>query len=138
MTCSIRCYNLQHPVKPFSFYVLSKGLNSGKPLQNPCPNCFAVTCSNQEEQDFYYTLCFALWKSKSFEVYLTGSVIVFLRINDFKKILQQQEARLKDCNGEFLKTVTRVKLLEVTEANIRQQLHLLAQMKIALLRQCLK
>jgi hypothetical protein len=69
---TIKCYNATQPVKPFTFYVLAKGLNSGKPLENPCPNCFAVTCKNAGEMDFYFTLTFGLWKSKSFHYYLPG------------------------------------------------------------------
>jgi len=26
------------------FFILNKGLNSGKPLKKPCPNCFVISC----------------------------------------------------------------------------------------------
>lgn len=131
-------YNCEKSVKPYSFYVLCKGKNSGRPMAAPCPNCFVVTCSNETKKDFYFTLCFALWKSKSFHIYLTGSVIEFIRISDFKKLLQEHGHRLQNSNGQFFKTVNQVKAIEQKEVLMKQQLQLLGDLKVAMLRQFLK
>lgn len=29
------------------FFILNKGLNSGKPLNNPCPNCFVCITTDE-------------------------------------------------------------------------------------------
>ena len=59
-------YNPKNQKSDFEFYALSKGLNSGKPLENPCPNCFVISCRNAEEMDVYRSLLFGLWKLKAF------------------------------------------------------------------------
>ena len=74
------------------FYVLSKGLNSGKPLEKPCPNCFVITVKNDEEKEFLFWLCWGLWQSKKFHHLHTGSVIPFVRLHEFKAFLKEQAA----------------------------------------------
>ena len=42
------------------FFILSKGLNAGKPLTEPCPNCFVFHAETEQEKDFYiglYSAC---------------------------------------------------------------------------------
>jgi hypothetical protein len=60
------------------FFVLCKGLNSGKPLQVPCPNCFIIQTESEEFKETLYWITFALWRTKAFHPYLRGSVIPFL------------------------------------------------------------
>lgn len=134
LNIKITCYNCEKPANAYSFYVLSKGLNSGRPSMAPHVNSFVITCSSDQEKDFYYTLCFALWKSKTFHPLLCGSVVPFLRIDDFKKIIDQTAGQLVTCRDQFTKTVNQVKAIEEKENNIRKQLQLLAQLKIAMLR----
>lgn len=33
------------------FFILNKGLNSGKLLHEPCANCFICECDNEEENN---------------------------------------------------------------------------------------
>jgi len=131
---TIKCYSETQPVKPFSFYVLCKGYNSGKPLVNACPNCFLITCKSEVEKDFYFTLSYGLWKSKSFHHYLTGSVIVFIRIDDFKSLVSLHGTRLEEYSTGFIKSVSLVKGIEQREDQIRAQLKLLQELKITLIR----
>ena len=67
------------------FFILNKGLNSGKPLKTPCPNCFVCIVHNQHHLEQLFWLAFALWKSTLLKKELKGSVIPFIRINDYKK-----------------------------------------------------
>ena len=48
------------------FFALNKGLNSGKPLLLPCPNCFKIEAENEEFKEILYWVSFALWRSKGF------------------------------------------------------------------------
>ena len=137
-TYQVQYYSPRNAVKPYSFYVLCKGKNSGRPQTAACPNCFVFTCSSEIEKDFYFTICFALWKSKMYYPFLTGSVIEFIRIDDFKNLVLQNAERLQNNNSEFLKTVAQVKAIEQKELLIKQQLQLLGDLKIALLRKFLK
>ncbi|MEI2693704.1 MAG: hypothetical protein V9E90_01410 [Saprospiraceae bacterium] len=85
----ITCYNPNIPVPLFYFYILSKGLNSGKPLDQPCPNCFIAVCDSKKDRDRFYWLCYSLWQSRSIEHHLIGSVIPFIRISIYRAILSK-------------------------------------------------
>ena len=61
------------------FFVLNRGENSGKPLLEPCPNCFVCECSNDEDKEALYWIFFALWQSHKFRFHLIGSVILYMR-----------------------------------------------------------
>lgn len=54
-TPKIYTYSPKNATTAFDLYALSKGLNSGKPLEKPCPNCFVISCRNAEELDQYRT-----------------------------------------------------------------------------------
>ncbi len=121
-----RVYNAPH------FFILSKGLNSGKPLDKPCPNCFVITTSTEETRESLYYLCLSLKIGKYFSYYLKGSVIPFICISDAKKVMhtamqnnQEQQWNIK---------VEKLKKINVFEENLKQQLSTIAQLKIALLR----
>ena len=121
-----RSYNKPH------FFILNKGLNSGKPLEQPCPNCFVIcTQTNQERNSLYY-LCLSLKVGKYFAYYLKGSVIPFICISDTKKVintaLQNYEQQQWQSKVEQLKKIT------AFEANLKQQLSTISKLKIALLR----
>ncbi len=77
-------FNNTNEVLSNQFFILNKGLNSGKPLEKPCPNCFVITVKNDEEKEFLFWLCWGLWQSKKFYYLHTGSVIPFIRLNEFK------------------------------------------------------
>jgi hypothetical protein len=87
-------YNPKNQKSEFEFYALSKGLNSGKPLDVPCPNCFVISCRNAQDLDVYRSLLFGLWQSKTFHQLLVGSVIPFIRIGDFKNFVSEQAKNL--------------------------------------------
>ncbi len=74
-------------VNAHTFYLLSKGNNAGKPLHQPCPNCFACICESEEEAKFYYWLAYGMWQAREFEVYITGSVIPFITVRELRKAL---------------------------------------------------
>lgn len=65
------------------FFVLNKGLNSGKPLDEPCPNCYVCECTNEEDKEALYWICFALWQSHQLKQHLIGSVILYIRKKEF-------------------------------------------------------
>ena len=59
---SIKCFisNDTNEVLSTQFFILNKGLNSGKPLLKPCPNCFIITTANEQEKEFLFWLCWGL------------------------------------------------------------------------------
>lgn len=122
-------YNPKNQKSEFEFYALSKGLNSGKPLDVPCPNCFVISCRNAEEMDVYRSLLFGLWQTKSFHQFLIGSVIPFIRIGDFKNFVFEQATNLKGKEKVFKNDIRRVKTLEQRERHIYEQLLLISELK---------
>ncbi|WP_397446020.1 DUF6943 family protein [Polaribacter sp. R77954] len=114
------------------FFILNKGLNSGKPLENPCPNCFVITTTTRAERESLYYLCLSLKVGKFFAYYLKGSVIPFICISDAKKVintaLQNYETQQWKMKVEKLKKIT------AFEESLKQQLATISKLKIALLR----
>ena len=129
----IYTFNPKNQENKFDIYALCKGLNSGKPLETPCPNCFVLACKNQAEKDFYTTLLFGLWKVKHFNTYHTGSVIPFLRIGDFKQVVMEQTNRVSIKPKDFIQDVEKVKLIEAKQKQIYEQMALLNDVKRALI-----
>lgn len=83
----VRTYSVHRETPKMAIFILNRGRNAGKPLRQPCPNCFIIYCKDENEVENYYWTFFSLWKSKFFHRFLCGSVIDMLRITDLKKIL---------------------------------------------------
>jgi len=114
------------------FFMLNKGLNSGKPMPEPCPNCFVITTHSEENRESLFYLCLSLKIGRYFAYYLKGSVIPFICISDAKKVMnaalqnnQKQQWKIK---------VEKLKKINAFEENLKQQLSKISQLKIALLR----
>jgi hypothetical protein len=122
-------YNPKNQKSEFEFYALSKGLNSGKPLDVPCPNCFVISCRNAQDLDVYRSLLFGLWQSKTFHQLLVGSVIPFIRIGDFKNFVSEQAKNLQGRERAFKKDVQNAKVLEQKERQLYEQLRLISELK---------
>ena len=88
-------------------------------MKEPCPNCFELSTKTEEEKQFIYWLCFGLWKAKSFEYFLKGSVIPFITIGDCKQAINNGlEQAKKDLKG-FKKSV---KALDTFRSNKRKSI----------------
>ena len=83
--------------------------------------------------DFYKTLLFGLWKAKYFHQFLVGSVIPFLRIDEFKTALKEQAEAVSKNQYAFTKDVHKVKLIERKEKQMKEYLLLLADVKRAMI-----
>jgi hypothetical protein len=100
------------------FYALNKGMNSGKPLLLPCPNCFKIEAENNDLKETLYWISFALWKSKAFHPFLIGSVIPFIRIGDYKQLICEKLEIVKLNPTEFSDTVKQLRFIEFKEKTI--------------------
>ena len=47
----VRTYDVQQATPKNRNFILNRGRNAGKPLQEPCPNCFILYCSSLEEME---------------------------------------------------------------------------------------
>jgi hypothetical protein len=122
--------------KPFEheFYILCKGLNSGKPLDLPCPNSFVCKCNSQQQKDFYYWLIFGLWEVKHFYPFHKGTAIPFITIYDFKKEISRQSRTIEPIKDQFKNTIDKIKFLEEKEKSIRMYLTEIQSLKHAMVR----
>jgi hypothetical protein len=113
------------------FFILSKGLNAGKPLEKPCPNCFVFFARNEEEKNRYFWLCFGLWQANFFRPFITGSVIPFIRLEDLKQVITEALVKLNE--NEFQKSVSVINDLYKYQENILKQLELIKLAKKSLM-----
>ncbi|HEY1038226.1 MAG TPA: hypothetical protein VGF30_02425 [Bacteroidia bacterium] len=120
------------------FFILSKGNNSGKPLEIPCPNCFVCLCKDDDEKQKLYWLFYGLWQGKYFNPFLTGSVIPFIRLDDLKQVAKLALAKIELQPQQFTKNISVMQLLDEKAKVVQEQIKLIKQAKRALMYQVLK
>lgn len=86
----LKTYRPEMSCKEHSFFILNRGMNSGRPMNQPCPNCFVCYCDNAAEKQKLFWLLFALWEGKQIQSLLIGSVIPFVRIRDLEKVMKEK------------------------------------------------
>jgi hypothetical protein len=111
------------------FFVLNKGNNSGKPLLDPCANCFVIQFQCEEEKEKTYWLSYSLWQSKAFYPLLRGSVIPFVVLRDVKSCLSDGLNKANENPAQFEKAVATLRSLEAMEKQYKQNLLLISNAK---------
>lgn len=120
------------------FFILSKGMNAGKPLDKPCPNCFVLFANCEIEKQQLYWICFGLWQGNFFHRFLTGSVIPFIRLHDLKQVINEALQKAELNPSAFEKSIEVLNKLNIHQENIHQQLTLIKQAKKALMYKIMK
>lgn len=113
------------------FFVLNKGMNSGKPLALPCPNCFKIEAENEDVKEILYWISFALWKANSFHQLLRGSVIPFITINDYKNLVAEKFIVVNKNKTEFAESIKKLRFIEIKEKQFKENLKLIQELKRA-------
>lgn len=116
------------------FFILNKGLNSGRPQEKPCPNCYVITVFTEEERNTLFYLCYSLHLGRYFEPFLKGSVILFITINDCLKLLKTAHLKHLSNENKSKNNLNKVKFIEEKEQNLKEQLKLINQLKVAFIR----
>lgn len=137
-TFRLKTHKLNKEYTEPHFFILNKGLNSGKPLNIPCPNSFVCFTDNETDRDFMYWLCFGLWKSKSFHYYLKGSVIPFITIDELKKLIRQTESEASKKKQAFKKAIHALQLLDLNEQKIKVSLQMIDTARQAIFHNLMK
>lgn len=120
----------------YHLFILSKGMNAGKPLDKPCPNCFVLLAKDETEKNYFYWLCFGLWQANLFHPFITGSVIPFIRLDDLKQVISEAAQKVDTANLQ--KSISMMQDLKQYQENISKQLDLIKQAKKALMYKILK
>jgi len=128
---SIKTSTIKQEISKPHFYVLNKGLNSGKPLLVPCPNCFIIQSENEEFKEVLYWISFSLWRTKAFHPYLRGSVIPFICIGDYKQLIVEKIEVVKTNPIKFAETIKQLSFIEMKEKQLKENLKLIQELKRA-------
>ena len=134
LTNKVRTYSVHRPAPEMAIFVLNRGHNAGKPLRDPCPNCFIIYCSNPQEQETWYWTFYAFWKHGFFHPHLCGSVIEMLRLCDLKTLMRHviQPAFEKSCKTPEM--MLKIKSTWELEQKINQQAAALNDLRHSLVR----
>ena len=119
-------------------FLLNKGLNSGKPQKEPFTNSFVIIFENQDDVDNVFFISYSLWKTKFWHQFLIGSVIPFLRLQEFKKEFNQKVNALMQEHEKHKKSVAALKLLEEKENQFLKNLNLISDLRRAIIYQYIK
>ncbi len=119
------------PSKPH-FFILSRGLNTGKPLDELCPNCFLVETDSEESRNFHYWLCYALWQTDHFKPHLIGSVIPFIHISTLRNCLEVAKSKALKDRAAYIKSLALLQDFEKKAKILKQQVELFSQVKKAI------
>ena len=121
-----------HYAKPH-FFVLSKGLNSGKPSNEPFTNSFVLVFQTEAQKEDIFWIAMSLWKSKFWMPFLRGSVIPFLSLYEFKKEFNPRATRMMREHEQHHKNIQALKLLQEQEAHHAKNIHLINELRNAIL-----
>lgn len=125
----IKTHKMKTPYGPHYFFLLSKGYNAGKPLEKPCPNCFAVMTESEEDRQKLFWVCYSVWKSAKYVSLLVGSVTPFLRIRDIRAVLTTAVNKVDRCPEGFSKLVANLQRLHRLEQHLNLQQKLVVRIK---------
>jgi hypothetical protein len=135
-TPKIKTHKMKSNYEGQYFFILSKGMNAGKPLDKPCPNCFVIFAKSEEEKNLLYWLCFGLWQANLFHPFITGSVIPFIRLENLRQVIVAALIKIKE--DDFYKSVSVMQSLQKYQENISKQLELIKMTKKGLMYKILK
>lgn len=120
-------YNQPH------FFILNKGMNSGKPQKNSFTNSFVIICKSENEAENSFWIAFSLWKSKFWHQHLIGSVIPFIRLAEFQKEFINKANQLMQEHEEHQKNIEALKRLEQQEKKFNQNINLINDLRRVIL-----
>lgn len=133
-TIRIKTFNLNFPHDTNHFFILSKGYNAGKPMDEPCPNCFIVTAENEEHKYQLFWICYSLWKSGAYLPLLCGSVIPFIHIREASSLIDKAYLKANNNKSKFEKDVAQLQQLIKTEKLLTLQVKLIGEIKTCIAR----
>ena len=108
-------------------------------MKQPCPNCFVIIFQCSEDYENMESICKSLWRVKFWHQFLIGSVIPYIRINDFSKNLTFRANEMMLDFEQHKKNVAALKLLKEKEQQFHQNINLINDLRrVILYRYCRK
>jgi hypothetical protein len=127
-------YNPEKPKKETVFYIQSHGLHAGRPLKNPIPNSWEMDTKTENA----FEICFMVYNSKFLKNYLRGSVIPFLSLCEYRKIINPIFANPVQFEETTLKKLKTLQLLDVAIKKQEDTRKYYNELKIAIANELLK
>ena len=134
LTNKVRTYDVHRETPEQAIFILNRGRNAGKPLRQPCPNCFIFYCSSPEELETVYRTFYALWKHGFFHPHLCGSVIEMLRLCDLKTLMRNFIQPAFEKSRRTPEMVNKIKATWELEQKIEKQAAALKELRHSLVR----
>jgi hypothetical protein len=116
-------------LQPSSFYLLSRGVNTGKPAFQPWRNSYVFFC-DVEDVSRYYWCIYGMWQAKAFHQYMHGTCVQFISIGVMKSAIVSTMAAFNNID----RYIDRLQALADLEINLAQKLKLMEALKHSLLR----
>jgi hypothetical protein len=135
-TFQIKTHQIGRTYSNPHFFILNKGLNSGKPLANPCPNYFVVTTSNEETKYSLFHLSMMLQIGGFYSYYLKGSVIPFISVDDCRNTLKKGLKSTSNIKDQMQKHIKAVEVISKKEKELQNVIDKMAVLKVAYIRNC--
>ena len=127
-----KIYNQPH------FFILNKGLNSGKPFRHYVCNSFVFLADDKNERDFYYFMLQGIWELRLLRPYLKGTAIEFVRLGDVIDILEEVLNSVNSVSRSFYDVQNSLAQIEALQTNLQSQLSHLMQLRKSLFYKYLK
>jgi hypothetical protein len=123
----LKTFNKNFNYEGHYFFILNKGLNSGKPLKNACPNCFVCIAATEEEKNNFILVVLWFMVLKSLSLLPKGSVIPYISIDELNQCLSKSFLKSNQNKQEFEKAIQLFKHLEKLEIQFEKNLQLIRQ-----------
>lgn len=114
------------------FFILNKGLNSGKPFRYYVVNSFVFLADDNNERDYYYYMLLGIWELRLLRPYLKGSVIEYVRLGDVVDVLEETLNSVNTGNRSFADVQKSLAQIDALQSNLQAQLEHLMQLRKAL------
>jgi hypothetical protein len=134
----IKTHKMGSTYKQQHFFILNKGLNSGKPLPHYCANCFVFLADDEDEKEFYFFLLLGLWELRFFRKHLLGSVIEYIRLGDLIDVVEETLNSINTGNRSFSDIQNTLAQIEALQVNLQTQLTYLMQLRKSIFYKYLK
>lgn len=131
---NIHRFNPDKVRKETVFYIQSHGLHAGRPLKEPIPNSWELDTEIQNA----FEICFMVYNSKILNNYLRGSVIPFLSLHEYRKIIKPLFSNPVQFEEMTLKKLKTLQLLDVAIKAQQEKHNYYKQLKTVIAHELLK
>lgn len=107
------------------FYIQSHGNHAGRPLRTPKTNCWEYRTTRPQD----FEILTIVFESRILENFITGSVIPFIPLQDYKKIITPILKKGLSASGQLNEKYLQIRKIEQFQQLTREKERLLTQAK---------